>query len=193
MLSIITSPTKLIVALAWAGFLLYWVFSAAGKNTRDRIPNLLRTIALLSAVAALFLIVSLGGIPDDLNPALWHSNVPIGLCADAVVIMSLIILIWSRRTLGLNWSANVRTDKATELVQSGPYAYVRHPIYTGVIGIVLGTIIAYGRLVGVLIWAACVVGLYLKSTKEDSVMSDKFKGEYRDYKSKTKALFPFIL
>jgi len=193
MLAILASPTKLIVVLAWACFLFYWIFSVAGKNRSDRVFNLLRTIGLLCVVVLLFLFIGAGGIPDDVNPVLWHSILPVRVCADAIAIISLVVLIRSRRILGANWSSNVRFDRATELIKSGPYAYVRHPIYSGLIGLVLGTIIAYGRLVGVLIWVACVVALYLKSRKEDLLMLKKFNGEYLEYKSRTKALFPFVL
>ena len=186
-------PTNLAIAAAWAAFLVYWIISAPGGSFKIKVANLLLTIALAAAVFGLFLFIASGYFPENVNPSLWRSTLPVGLLADLVAFVSLAFLIWSRRTLGANWSANVRTKRIVELVQSGPYAYVRHPIYTGVIGLVFATAVAYGHLIGVLIWAVCTVAFYVKSLKEDVVLAGKFKNEYLEYKVKTKALFPFIL
>lgn len=193
MWTILTNPTSLLIALGWIAFLLYWIISAPGKNLRLRVMNSALTLALSVAVAGLFFLMGTGNIPESVNPALWQDSLPVGLCADFLVLVSLFILIWSRRTLGSNWSAQVRNERATELVTSGPYAFVRHPIYTGFIGLVLGTAIAYGRFAGILIWVVFTVGLYVKSQKEESVLMNKFKDEYATYRAKTKALFPFLL
>jgi protein-S-isoprenylcysteine O-methyltransferase Ste14 len=193
MLATMIYPTNLPIAIAWAAFLLYWIISSPGNSFKIKFANLLLTIALALVVFGLFLFIAGGYFPENVNLSFWPSTLPVGLLADLVALVSLVILIWSRRTLGANWSANVRTKRIVELVQSGPYAYVRHPIYTGVIGLVFATAVAYGHLIGVLIWAVCTVGFYVKSLKEDLVLADKFKNEYLEYKAKTKALFPFIL
>jgi protein-S-isoprenylcysteine O-methyltransferase Ste14 len=193
MSAILGNPAYAAVAFAWAGFLLYWIISSPGKGLRGKIPSLLLTTTLLPAVVGLFLFIGAGAIPDGLNPILWRRTVTIGLCADVVALASVLLLIWARRTLGANWSHNVRGERATEIVRSGPYGHVRHPIYTGFIGLVLGTAIAYGRLLGVVILAASIAGLYVKSCREDAILAVKFKNEYPGYKAKTKALFPYIL
>jgi protein-S-isoprenylcysteine O-methyltransferase Ste14 len=193
MWSILSSPTRTFIAFAWAGFLLYWVISAPGSNLREKIWNWTLTLVLLIAAIGLFILIGGGSIPDNLNPVLWHDTLPVGLCADVVVLLGVFVLIWARRTLGSNWSAIVSTKRDTELVQSGPYAHVRHPIYTGFIGAVFGTAIAYGRLIGILIFAICTAGLYVKSLREESVLTKKFQENYLAYKAKTKTLIPFIL
>lgn len=185
--SILSSPTSIFIAFAWAGFIVYWIISAPRKR------NVVLGLTLFAAVACLFFLLGSGSVPDDANPVLWKGTLPVALCADAVVLMGLSLLIWARRTLGANWSAAVRKNGDTELVRRGPYAFVRHPIYTGFVALVLGTAAAYGRLIGVLVLAMCCVGLYLKALREESVLKEKFQGAYLEYTAKTKMIIPFIL
>jgi protein-S-isoprenylcysteine O-methyltransferase Ste14 len=183
----------MIIVFAWATFLLYWVISAPGRNFKEKLPNLVLALALLIAVTGIFLLLSAGGVSENLNLVIWQETLFVGLCADVVVLLSLYVLIWARRILGSNWSSNVSAKRSIRLVQNGPYAYVRHPIYTGLIGIVLGTSIAYGHLMGILIFLLCTIGLYIKALREESVLTGKFHSDYLAYKARTKALIPFLL
>jgi protein-S-isoprenylcysteine O-methyltransferase Ste14 len=182
-----SSPTSIVIASAWAGFVLYWIISAPGRR------NVVLGVALFAAVGCAFFLLGSGSVPDDANPVLWNDTLPVAICADAVVLMGLSLLIWARRTLGANWSATVRKNGNAELVRRGPYAFVRHPIYTGLVALVLGTAAAYGRLIGVLVLVTCCVGLYLKALKEESVLKLRFPDTFPEYKAKTKMLIPFIL
>lgn len=186
-MSILSSPTSILIASAWVCFVLYWIISAPGKR------NVALGLTLFAAVACMFYLLGSGSVPDDANPVLWNGTLPVALCADAVVLMGLALLIWARRTLGANWSATVRKSGDTELVRRGPYAFVRHPIYTGFIALVLGTAAAYGRMIGVLVLVLCCAGLYLKALKEESILKQKFQEAFLEYKAKTKMLIPFIL
>jgi protein-S-isoprenylcysteine O-methyltransferase Ste14 len=80
-----------------------------------------------------------------------------------------------------------------ELVQVGPYVYVRHPIYSGFLIMVLGTALAYGRLVGIVILGISIAGLTLKALKEESLLTKQFGDRYVEYKSRTKAMIPYLL
>ena len=176
----------MVIAFAWVGFVLYWIISAPGKR------NVMLGVTLFVAVACLVTLLGSGAVPDDKNPVLWKDSLPIALCADAVVLVGLAILIWARRTLGSNWSANVRKSGETELVQRGPYARVRHPIYAGFLVMALGTAAAYGHLIGVCILVLCFAGLCLKARKEESILNEKFPRAFAEYKARTRMLIPFV-
>jgi len=148
---------------------------------------------MFMAVIGLFLLLSFGSIPDYVNPLLWHHTLLVGIFADAVVLAGLLILIWARRALGTNWNSTAVAKEDIDLVQTGPYAFVRHPIYSGFLAVVAGTAIAYGHLAGVLIFVTCTAGLYFKALKEEALLTEKFHDAYTRYKAKTKAIVPFLL
>jgi len=79
-----------------------------------------------------------------------------------------------------------------ELIQKGPYAVVRHPIYSGLMLATLGTAIAYGELSGFIGFAMVVVAWGYKSRLEEDAMAEQFGAQYQKYRSRVKALVPFV-
>ncbi|TAK97054.1 isoprenylcysteine carboxylmethyltransferase family protein [Patescibacteria group bacterium] len=96
-----------------------------------------------------------------------------------------------RLSLGKNWSANIVIKESHELVTSGPYAYVRHPIYSGLILMVLGVVLYVDTLGWLAFFVIFFLGAYYKARKEEKILTDHFPG-YLEYKNKVKALIPFI-
>jgi protein-S-isoprenylcysteine O-methyltransferase Ste14 len=101
--------------------------------------------------------------------------------------------IWARAYLGQNWSSNVTIKEGHQLMQSGPYAVVRHPIYSGFLLGFLGTALALGQLRGLVAWALAFLGWRLKSRMEEKFMRQRFGAEYAAYQRRVKALIPFVL
>ena len=77
--------------------------------------------------------------------------------------------VWARVHLGRNWSGSVTVKEGHELIRTGPYAYVRHPIYTGLITAVLGTAIASGTVRALLGLVIIVVSLRAQAAYRGSV------------------------
>ena len=100
-------------------------------------------------------------------------------------------LVWARQHLGRNWSQTVSTKEGQELVTSGPYRYVRHPMYTGGLIACIGSAIVAG---GAWIFLLVILGaIFLwRVGAEDRLMAQQFPTEYPDYKKQTKALIPFV-
>jgi protein-S-isoprenylcysteine O-methyltransferase Ste14 len=97
----------------------------------------------------------------------------------------------SSNALGRNWSIVARTRSDHELVQSGPYARVRHPIYLGLLLFLLGLAVAYGHWLQLVI----AVPLYLAGTRirtsiEDRLLESRFGDVFRDYRNSTPSLIP---
>jgi protein-S-isoprenylcysteine O-methyltransferase len=101
--------------------------------------------------------------------------------------------VWARFALGRNWSSQVALKQGHELVRSGPYRLVRHPIYSGVLLALLGTAAAIGELRGLIAFGLFVAGWWLKARVEEVVLVEQFGEQYRIYKSEVKALIPFVL
>jgi len=100
--------------------------------------------------------------------------------------------VWARFYLGGNWSARVTLKQDHTLIQSGPYALVRHPIYMGMVLAALGTAIGIGRLrcfVGV---ALAFVSWLVKSKTEEALLITKFGDKYEEYRRQVKAIIPFV-
>ena len=110
----------------------------------------------------------------------------------ALFLLGLGLAVWARVYLGRNWGMPMSQKDDPELVTSGPYSRVRHPIYTGVILAMLGTAIAVS-----LYWlvAVIVLGAYFmySAVVEERSMERQFPGSYPDYKRSTKMLVPFLI
>jgi protein-S-isoprenylcysteine O-methyltransferase Ste14 len=107
-----------------------------------------------------------------------------------IAFLGALFAVWARVTLGTNWSGTVATVKKDhELVQSGPYALARHPIYTGFLITMVGTALTVGTVASVII---CAVAFFLRIQLEETVMTKHFPKEYPAYKKRTKALIPLV-
>jgi len=120
---------------------------------------------------------------------------PAGLAGTSAVVLlmagAIMLFATSSNALGRNWSIVARTRSDHELVQCGPYARVRHPIYLGLLLFLLGLAVAYGHWLQLII----AVPLYLAGTKirtsiEDRLLEQRFGGVFRDYRNSTPALIP---
>jgi protein-S-isoprenylcysteine O-methyltransferase Ste14 len=195
-----------LIGVCWIVFISYWLITAwSTKKTTER-----ASVAALLWHRALFVI----GVLFFLVPARWshlssldvphslitdlntlvvpHSPVTEGI-AVCVCILGVMGAIWARRTLAGNWSSEVVFKENHELVERGPYQWVRHPIYTSILLMVLGAVLAAGRLasfVGLLFMAS---GLWIKLRQEEALMLRHFPAQYAAYMSRVKALIPFVL
>jgi protein-S-isoprenylcysteine O-methyltransferase Ste14 len=109
-----------------------------------------------------------------------------------LVLAGTLFAIWARLHLGGNWSGSVTLKQDHELVRSGPYRYVRHPIYTGLLLAVAGTACAIGQMRGLVALVLTLVGLGYKSRIEERLMIEAFGDAYRGYRAAVKGLIPFL-
>jgi protein-S-isoprenylcysteine O-methyltransferase Ste14 len=118
-----------------------------------------------------------------LNPAIQWLGVVICACGMAFAI-------WARFHLGRNWGMPMSLKKDAELVTTGPYAYVRHPIYTGMILAMLGTTLV------IIWWAVPLVAFFVyfvySAKTEEKIMLGEFGARYTEYMKHTKMLIPFV-
>ena len=101
--------------------------------------------------------------------------------------------ILARFWIGRNWSGTVTIKEQHELIQSGPYRIVRHPIYTGLLLAYLSTAIVHGELRGFVGFCLLLLGFGLKLRMEETFMIQQFGNAYLDYKRRVKALVPFVV
>jgi protein-S-isoprenylcysteine O-methyltransferase Ste14 len=120
------------------------------------------------------------------------SSVLVGVVGVVLSALGIGLAIWARTYLGRNWGMPMSRKENPELVTSGPYAYVRHPIYTGMLIAMLGSAIGVTPF-----WSIPLVlfGLYFvySARKEEKLMMEQFPEQYAAYMRRTKMLMPFIL
>ena len=177
----------------WGAWLLYWWFSSRDvKATRRRESAASRLMHLgPMVVAATILFAPALGVP--LLDARFLPHTPWAFrVGTAVTVGGLAFTIWARRHLGRNWSAIVTLKQGHELVTSGPYALVRHPIYTGLLLGLLGSAIARGRWSGLLAAALFFLAALRKYRLEERWMREHFGAAYDAYQARVKAIVPFL-
>jgi len=183
---------KLVLPILWLTWILYWWISARDvKTTRWREPlksQLLHRAPLLIG-ALLF------AVPRWAPRALKARFLPPGnlpwLLGTILVAAGLGFSVWARRHLGRNWSAEVVVKEGHALVRTGPYRYLRHPIYTGLLVAFLGTAITIGEWRGLVASLVMLVSLGIKSRAEEARMRETFP-EYAQYQRESAAIVPFI-
>jgi protein-S-isoprenylcysteine O-methyltransferase Ste14 len=176
---------KISIPIAWVLFWIYWLVAAAGAKEGSRTRRS-RPPGLLIAVVVFVLLRVFKG--DTLAV---HSPIVQALGA-ILFVCGLGLALWARVYLGRNWGMPMTQKDEPELVTSGPYRLVRHPIYSGILLAVLGTSLATE-----IYWliAAGVIGAYFvhSARVEEKLMTASFPTTYPSYRAKTKMLIPFVL
>jgi protein-S-isoprenylcysteine O-methyltransferase Ste14 len=178
------SALKTAISIAWVAFWIYWLVSAVGakqgsQTRRTRPPGLL--LVVLWLVLRIF-------IPNSLAV---HSHV-LQVAGAALFAAGLALAVWARIYLGRNWGMPMTQKDEPELVTSGPYRFVRHPIYSGILLALLGTSLATNLY---LLIALVVGGVYFiySARIEEGLMTSSFPATYPSYRTRTKMLIPFVL
>lgn len=180
-----------ISAALWIAFITYWSIAARGaaatKSSESEESRRFHT-RLLNA-SFLFLLLPIPFLRERFL-AVHATLVAIGF---GVQIASGMLGVWARRVLGRNWSGAITVADNHQLIRSGPYHLVRHPIYSAMLGMFVGTAIVSGEahaLIGVLLLAAAYVR---KIGLEEASLRRVFGTAYDDYARTTRALLPFIV
>ena len=110
----------------------------------------------------------------------------------ALTTAGLALAVWARFYTGGNWNALVELKKDHQLIRRGPYAIVRHPIYSGFMLATLGTAVMQGELHGLSALALIVTVWGYKSRVEERFLANQFGGEYEQYRRRVKGLTPLV-
>lgn len=183
-----------LITIFWLIFFVVWVISAfsAKRNVRFNPTWWIIRIAIL----IVFITFLHGDIFARYTAGkglvlIAVSHPIIGAIGDALCGIGIGLAIWARFYLGRNWGMPMSVKKDPELVTTGPYAYIRHPIYSGALLAVLGT-----DMVTSLWWtiALVIMGTYFiySATREEKLMAQTFPDTYPAYKERTRMLIPFI-
>jgi protein-S-isoprenylcysteine O-methyltransferase Ste14 len=192
-------PPHPLVGWLWVAFLLYWLILAQfnKKASPDAPWRTAWGVRLAVAVVAVLLILSsrraaAPGLLASIGRVLGiHAGIAgqwlgLGLC-----LAGFGFAIWARAHLGRNWGMPMSLRQGHELVTSGPYAYARHPIYTGILLAMIGSVLARGLAWLLLFPIAFAYFLYSARTEEKMLLA-QFPEAYAAYRRRTRMLIPFV-
>ncbi|MBV9772133.1 MAG: isoprenylcysteine carboxylmethyltransferase family protein [Bryobacterales bacterium] len=178
----------------WIALVAIWVLSAIRSKRTARSQSggsrlLQGGLTALGYLALFYRSIPLGVLDRRFVPG----SALIEWIGFAIALAGAVAAVWARFALGRNWSATITLKQEHELVRRGPYALVRHPIYSGLLLTMSGTAIFFGTFRGLLAVALAFAGWWLKSRMEEAFMLQQFGQQYREYQSEVKALIPFVL
>jgi protein-S-isoprenylcysteine O-methyltransferase Ste14 len=181
------------VGFLWIGFIVLWFGAAFFQKRAVRKESVASRLSYVSVgvLAGILMAnprLSLGLLSTPFVP----STLPYALLGLGLTVAGFAFAIWARVHLGRNWSGAVTIKKDHKFICSGPYALVRHPIYTGVLFALLGTSIVYIYTRWLMGLALAVLALKLKSLREEGFMTEQFGAEYANYSHRVKGLIPFV-
>jgi protein-S-isoprenylcysteine O-methyltransferase Ste14 len=181
------------VAILWLAWLAYWFVAARNvKATRRRESHASRLGHVLLSVLAAALLACRGQPLHWLDERFLPDTVVAYWLGLLMVVAGLAFAVWARHDLGRNWSGTVTVKEDHEFVRTGPYRFVRHPIYSGMLLAILGTAIAFGEWRGLVAFGLLTVSLLFKLRMEERFMEETFPDAYPRYRAEVPALIPFL-
>jgi protein-S-isoprenylcysteine O-methyltransferase Ste14 len=176
---------KVAIGCAWIVFWIYWLVSAT--SSKESVSSGWRPRLAGISTIGVFLIA---GVLRDGSLAV-HSVI-LAVIGTLLFACGIALAVWARLHLGRNWGMPMSQRAEPELVTSGPYRFVRHPIYSGLLTAMLGTALV-NNLLGLIVVAVLVAYFYYSGIVEERNLAATFPKAYPEYKSRTKMIIPFLL
>jgi protein-S-isoprenylcysteine O-methyltransferase Ste14 len=176
---------KLVIGWAWLVFWIYWLVSAS--TSKESVGGGWRS--RLAGVSAIGVFVIVGVLRGG---SLAVHSVILAAIGAVLFACGIALAVWARLHLGRNWGMPMTQRAEPELVTAGPYRFVRHPIYSGLLTAMLGTALV-DNLLGLIVVAVLIAYFYYSGTVEERNLTATFPQAYPEYQSRTKMLIPFLL
>jgi protein-S-isoprenylcysteine O-methyltransferase Ste14 len=173
----------------WMIFSLYWEIAARNaapaKTSESKTSRAFHVT--MSNLAALLVIAPIRGLGR-----LWPAFIPVMGAGLAVEAIGLALTLWARHHLGRNWSGEISVKVDHELIRSGPYRWLRHPIYTGLLTMYIGCALVTGERLAVIGVALAIFAYWRKIRLEEANLNTAFGADYEAYRRTTWALVPGV-
>ncbi|HET7225223.1 MAG TPA: isoprenylcysteine carboxylmethyltransferase family protein [Candidatus Eisenbacteria bacterium] len=175
----------------WVVLSLYWELAARGASMARRSESAGSRMVHLVILGAgqLVLLMPMPGLRARFLP----TSTPLIAAGLAVEVAAVVFSIWARRALGRHWSGEITAKVGHELVRSGPYARVRHPIYTGMFALCIGTALVSGEVHALVGLALVVIAFVRKIRMEEKNLAELFGPTWEEYRRATRALVPGVI
>ena len=176
---------------AWMIWAIWWLAMAFFSKSTKRRENLMQRIEhLLPAMVGFALIFREGFRGAWLTRPIFVAGPTLLLICVAVTVLGLLFAVWARLALGANWSGSVTIKTNHQLIRRGPYRWIRHPIYTGMLAALLAVAITQGLVSGAVGFAFVFFALYRKARREESFLSQEFGEGFTQHRQHTGMFLP---
>ena len=185
--------TPALIAL-WIAFGVYWGFAAFRTATRTRSVEdpLISLVSNAALVLAGFLLFASRIRLGPLDARIYPPSAWIAVLGLALTAIGLALSVWARQHLGRNWSGLVALKVDHQLIRSGPYARIRHPIYTGILVAIFGTALSIGQYRAFAGMAIYIAGFAWKAQREERLLRREFGPDFERYRRETGVLLPRV-
>jgi protein-S-isoprenylcysteine O-methyltransferase len=188
------SLAKSIISACWGVFCVVWLLAALfTKRTVYRESGTRRLRYIIPIVLGWYLLFRGYRLGPPSNIQFIPQSDAILVAAAILCLCGLGFCLWARAALGRNWSGTVTLKEDHELITRGPYRLVRHPIYTGLLAMLIATSFEQGHIAGLIGVILVFASFWIKSNYEEEVMDKQFPGQYAVYREQVKRIIPFIL
>jgi protein-S-isoprenylcysteine O-methyltransferase Ste14 len=182
---------RILIDIPWFAFLAYWIVSAFHtKRTEKRESFAARYgVMFVEVVGFVFLFKNSAGI-GFLGKQVFERSFASNVIAVALTWAGIALAIWARVHLGQYWSGRITIKEDHKLIRTGPYARLRHPIYSGLDLAAIGAALAIDRwrcAVGV---SAVIVGFWIKAKREEAMLEKQFGADFDEHRRHTGFLLP---
>lgn len=182
-----------LIPALWMSWGLYWWQASYGVKRVVRQESALSRAAHFVPLFVAGLLLSLKSLPGWLGERWIAPSRTLFFTGVALVVIGLLFSVWARIVLGGNWSGSVTLKQHHEIIRTGPYRWIRHPIYTGLVLAFVGSAVARGEWRGVLAVIIVIAALWRKWRLEERWLAESFGPAYGEYRKVSWALIPFIL
>lgn len=180
-----------LIDVPWIIFLAYWLLASLRVNKIERHePSGEKLLRIAAALLAWFLLSSDDPRFGILNRRFLPWSYWIFELGAALTWAGVAFAIWARVHIGRYWSASVALKAGHELIRTGPYSRIRHPIYTGMLMAVAGTALAVGRYRGIAAFAIILAGFVWKSKREEALLAGQFGTAFDEHRRHTGFFLP---
>lgn len=176
-----------LLIICWGTFFFVWLIGAIYNYFKVSIKIKGNSLAALPLVFLLWLIIKY--IPASYFALITYENGWLKVIGSILLVIFTIFTIWSRIVLGKMWSGGAQIKQNHKLRTEGPYSITRHPIYTGMLGMLLGTNLIYGFGYSFIIFIYVFIVFKVKINNEEKLLLETFGDEYKDFQKRTPQLF----
>ena len=188
------SLAQIIISTCWGIFVVVWVLAALfTKRTVYHQSGAQRLRYIIPILIGWYLVFRGYRLPPPFNIHLIPQTDAILVAAAILCLGGLGLCLWARAVLGRNWSGTVTLKEDHELIVRGPYRLVRHPIYTGLLAMIIATWMEQAHIAGIIGLVLVFISFWIKLNGEEEVMRKQFPDQYPAYAARVKRIIPFIL
>ena len=175
----------------WSAFGVYWLIAARrGKSAQTSESPIYRILRILLLGITFTLLFARWAAVGFLGRSIVPPSLVIAYIGFVMALAGMAIAVWARISLGQYWSDKIVLKVDHRLIRSGPYARMRHPIYSGVLLGIAGTAVVVNQWRGVLAFVLLFTNYLIKAKREENILAAAFPEEFADHKSRAGFLLP---